>query len=75
MDADTGRVLFGKNENEPMAMASTTKIMTCILVLENGNLQDLVQVSSYAASMPKVKLFVRKNETYKVEDLLYSLML
>ena len=36
MDGDTGRVLFGKRETDPMAMASTTKIMTCILALENG---------------------------------------
>lgn len=34
LDADSGRVLYGKNETIPMAMASTTKIMTCILVLE-----------------------------------------
>lgn len=75
MDADTGRVLYGKNEDSPMAMASTTKIMTCILVLEEGNLEDELQVSSYAASMPKVKLYIKKGETYKVKDLLHSLML
>ncbi len=75
MDAETGRVLYGKNEDTPMAMASTTKIMTCILVLEEGNLEDELQVSSYAASMPKVKLYIKKGETYRVKDLLYSLML
>ena len=40
MDGDTGRVLFGKRETDPMAMASTTKIMTCILALENGQRAD-----------------------------------
>lgn len=75
MDADSGRVLYGKNADAPMAMASTTKIMTCILVLEEGNLDDALQVSSYAASMPKVKLYIKKGETYQVRDLLYSLML
>lgn len=75
MDAETGRVLYGKNADDPMAMASTTKIMTCIIVLEEGDLEAEVQVSSYAASMPKVKLNVRKGETYRVKDLLYSLML
>lgn len=75
MDADSGRVLYGKNEEAPMAMASTTKIMTCIVLLEQGNLEDVVQVSSYAASMPKVKLYIKKGETYQVKDLLYSLML
>lgn len=75
MDGDTGRVLYGKGEDVPLAMASTTKIMTCILVLENGELEDEVQISSYAASMPKVKLYVKKGEAYRVKDLLYSLML
>jgi len=75
MDAQTRRVLYGKNADAPMAMASTTKIMTCILVLEEGDLEAEVQVSSYAASMPKVKLNIRKGENYQVKDLLYSLML
>ncbi len=75
MDADSCRVLYGKNADTPMAMASTTKIMTCIIVLENGNLEDTLTVSSYAASMPKVKLNLVKGEQYQVRDLLYSLML
>lgn len=75
MDADTGRVLFGKNADTPMAMASTTKILTCILVLENASLDECVTVSSYAAGMPKVHLGIRKGEEYTVRDLLYSLML
>ncbi len=75
MDADSGRVLYNKNGDSPMAMASTTKIMTCILVLENGNLDDTATVSAYAASMPKVKLYIKKGEQYSVRDLLHSLML
>lgn len=75
MDAKSGRVLYAKNADEVMAMASTTKIMTCILALENGNLEDMVTASSYAASMPKVKLYLREGEQYKLRDLLHSLML
>lgn len=75
MDADSGRVLYGKNENEMLPMASTTKIMTCILALEYGNPDDIVEVSAYAASMPKVKLYMQEGEKYRLEDLLYSLML
>lgn len=75
IDAETGRVLYGKNADCPMAMASTTKIMTCILVLETVDLNDVLTVSSYAASMPKVKLYLRRGEEYTVRDLLYSLML
>lgn len=75
MDADSGRVLYAKNAQDPMAMASTTKIMTCIVVLEQGNPEDLLTVSSYAASMPKVRMNLQKGETYRVKDLLLSLML
>ncbi|MCI9189363.1 MAG: D-alanyl-D-alanine carboxypeptidase [Lachnospiraceae bacterium] len=75
MDADSGRVLYGKNEDAVMAMASTTKIMTCIVVLETVSLDDTLTVSAYAASMPKVKLYIQKGEQYAVRDLLHSLML
>lgn len=75
MDADSGRVLYGKNEKDVLPMASTTKIMTCILALEYGNPDEIVEVSAYAASMPKVKLYVKQGERYRLEDLLYSLML
>lgn len=75
MDADSGRVLYGKNAEEVLPMASTTKIMTCILALEYGNPDEIVEVSAYAASMPKVKLYVKQGEQYRLGDLLYSLML
>lgn len=75
MDADSGRVLYGKNPTEILPMASTTKIMTCILALEYGNMEELAEVSSYAASMPKVKLQAKAGEQYRLGDLLYSLML
>ena len=75
LDADSGRVLYGKNETTPMAMASTTKIMTCILVLENAKVDETVSVSDYAATMPKVKLYVKRGEHYTVRELLFSLML
>lgn len=75
MDAVSGRVLLGKNEDLKLPMASTTKIMTCILVLEKGNMEDIIPVSSYAAGQPKVHMGAKKGEYYKVSDLLYSLML
>ena len=75
MDADSGRVLFGKNENEAKPMASTTKIMTCILALENMEEGQIVAASDYAASQPKVRLGVRGKEEYYLKDILYSLML
>lgn len=75
MDGDTGRILYEKNGYEQRAMASTTKIMTLILTLEYGNLEDIATVSSYAAKMPDVQLGIKKGEQYKLEDLVYSLML
>ncbi len=75
IDGDSGRVLYGKNADTPMAMASTTKIMTCIQVLENADPDEMLTVSSYAAGMPKVKLYIKQGEQYRVGDLLYSLML
>ena len=75
MDASSGRVLYEKNGQEIMPMASTTKIMTCILALENGNPDAVMKVSSYAASMPRVHLGVREGEHYLLKDMLYSLML
>ena len=75
MDAESGRVLYGKNGQEILAMASTTKILTCILTLEMADLEEWVDISAYASTMPKVKLGVTKGERYKMGDLLHSLML
>lgn len=75
MDAESGRILYGKEENEIMPMASTTKIMTLIVTLENANLEDIVTVSQYAASMPDVQLNIREGEQYYLKDLVYSMML
>lgn len=75
MDADSGRILYGKEEDTVLPMASTTKIMTCILALELGNPEDEVEVSSYAASQPQVHLGMSKGDRFYLKDLLYSLML
>ena len=75
MDADSGRILFEKNGQQVRPMASTTKIMTLIIALENADLDSLVEVSEYAAGMPDVQLNIRKGEQYRLRDLLYSLML
>lgn len=75
MDGTTGRVLYGKNETFVMPMVSTTKIMTCIVALENAELDEIVTASQYAASMPKVHLGMGKGDQFYLEDLLYSLML
>lgn len=75
MDADSGRILYGKEERQFRPMASTTKIMTCILALENGSLSDTCTMSEAAAAQPKVHLGARKGTKFYLKDLLYSLML
>lgn len=78
MDADSGRILFSKNGQEERAMASTTKIMTCILALESGMIDSenqIVTVSDQAAAQPKVHLGMVAGERFYLKDLLYSLML
>lgn len=75
LDADSGRILYEKNGYEPMAMASTTKIMTCILALELGNPDEVVTFSANAAAQPDVQMNGNEGEQYYLKDLLYSLML
>lgn len=75
MDGDTGRILLAKDASQKVPMASTTKIMTALLVLESNRTEETVKASSYAASMPKVHLGMRAGYEYKLKDLLYSLML
>ena len=74
-DGESDRILYGKEESLPLANASTTKIMTCILALENGEPDDVVTVSDLAAGQPKVHLGMQENEQFYLRDLLYGLML
>lgn len=75
IEKDSKRILYERNAYERMAMASTTKIMTCILTLESGKLDEIVTVSKKAARAPKVKLNLQTGEKQRLGDLLYSLML
>lgn len=74
-DRISGSILFEKNKNEKRKMASTTKIMTAIIVLENANLDDIVTVSSKAAGTGGSRLGLHTNDKISVRDLLYGLML
>ena len=56
MDASSGRILYEKDGSKKLPMASTTKIMTCIIVLENSKNDEVVTVSSNAAKQPDVQL-------------------
>lgn len=75
MDAQSGRILFGKNQDVILPMASTTKIMTCIVALENTDISQITQISKRAAGMPDVQLNAKEGDFFYIKDLLYSLML
>lgn len=75
MDAGTGRILFAKHGDEEAPMASTTKIMTCILALENGEMDAKVKISENAQRQPEVKLGMKEGDEFLLKDLLYSMML
>lgn len=75
MDAESGEIFYGKQENQKMPNASTTKILTCLYVLEHCDINETAMVSQNAATQPKVRLGVCPGEKYKIRDLLYGLML
>ncbi len=75
MDGDSGRILYGKETDTELPMASTTKIMTCILALEEKPGDTVCTVSGNAAAQPQVKLGMVKGDTFYLNELLYSLML
>jgi D-alanyl-D-alanine carboxypeptidase (penicillin-binding protein 5/6) len=72
---DTGRVLLDHNAGKRMRMASTTKIMTAVLVLEKLDLQQEVTVSPSAAATYEPKSWVREGDVLTVDELLYALLL
>ena len=75
VDGDTGRILWGKNENKPMAMASTTKIMTALVALENSDIKKETPVSKNATLASPVKMHLSVGEKMTIEQLLYAMML
>ncbi|MGI6168964.1 MAG: D-alanyl-D-alanine carboxypeptidase family protein [Christensenellales bacterium] len=75
MEVETGRVLYEQNADQSLPMASTTKIMTALVALEDGNLDDTVTVSANASGVEGSSLYLKIGEKIKLRDLLYGLML
>jgi D-alanyl-D-alanine carboxypeptidase len=75
MDADSGRVLDSSNMNTRMLIASTTKIMTAIVALENGNLNEEIVVGDEISKVNGSMLYVLNGDVLTLKDLLYGLML
>lgn len=75
MEVETRRVIYEKNPHQKMPMASTTKIMTAILALENSHPSDVVTVSPNASGVEGSSLYLSVGEKLTMEQLLYGLML
>ncbi len=75
LDRKSKAVLYGKKEQVKTKMASTTKIMTALVIIENTNLSNIVEVSKKAAATGGSRLKLKTGDKVSVQDLLYGLML
>lgn len=75
IERNTGIVLLHHNADQPLPMASTTKVMTALMVLERGNLDDMVTVGRSAYGVPGTSIYLSLGEQITLRDLLYGLML
>ena len=75
LDRKSNCIIVGKNENKKRKMASTTKIMTALIVIENSKLDTLVEVSKKAAGTGGSRLGLKTGDKITINDLLYGLML
>lgn len=75
MDMDTNRVLYGESIHDQHLIASITKIMTAIVAIENGNLEELVEINDVVLKSFGSGIYVEVGEKISLKDLLYGLML
>ena len=75
IDATNNRILYEHNAYEKRSMASTTKIMTALCALENGNLEDMVTVSTHAAAVEGSSIWLESGEKITLKSLLIGLLL
>ncbi len=74
-EADSLQVLFAHNAGERLPMASTTKIMTALLVLEKGGLDEKVTITEASVGVEGSSMYLKAGESYTRKELLYGLML
>lgn len=75
MDVDSGRVLYEHNADKKMLIASTTKILTALVAIREGDLDDVVKVSREAAMTEGSSMYLKEGEELTLETLLYGLLL
>ena len=75
IEQSTGRVLFEKNANDQASIASITKIMTAIIAIESGKMEEMAEASREAIYTEGSSIYLEQGERMKLEDLVYGLML
>ncbi len=75
IDADSGELIYGKNERTRLGMASTTKIMTAIVAIESCDIETVVNIPEKAVGIEGSSIYLRKNEELSIKELLYALLL
>lgn len=75
IDATSGRILYENNPHKKMPMASTTKIMTALVAIENGKTDKILSIGKEAVGIEGSSIYLREGETMTLEDILYGLML
>lgn len=75
MEQESGRILFEKDAHTKRRIASITKIMTAVLAIESGNMNELVKVSEQAVRTEGSSVYLKPGEKIKLEHLVYGLML
>ena len=75
MDAQTGRILYEKNADSRSLIASTTKIMTALIICEQCNVLDRMQIPKEAVGIEGSSMYLKEGEVLTIQELLYGLML
>lgn len=75
MELDHSYILYGKNIDRKLPMASTTKIMTALLICEDCNLDEVIEVPNEAVGIEGSSIYLKQGEQISIRDLLYGLML
>lgn len=75
IDSDSGRILYENNAHEKRLIASTTKILTAIVAIENGNLNQNITIGEEILKMYGTNIYVEVGEKIKIIDLIYGLLL
>lgn len=75
IESQSGEVVYSKNDDLPLPMASTTKIMTAIVVIENSNLDEVVEITSRSVGIEGSSIYLKEGEKLSVKELLSAVLL